>query len=951
MIDYLKKRTPHILLLTGCLFIGLLWLPSPVNQPVHTSSHDASSLLVPEKASKAARWSYFFNMLRSPSSNAIPTAVRYRELQHAQAIKSELAFKTQPNQMDFSWFEVGPSDVGGRTRALAIDLDNPDRMIAGGVSGGLWESTNNGLNWSPLNQEGGNLSVTYIAQDPRPGSRNIWYYASGEFSGNSASDPGRVAPYYGSGLYKSMDNGETWSLLPAATPNNLNRFDSPFDFVNRIAISPTTGTLFVASNALGIYRSDDGGNDFGPDLDEFSFPGPVLGGVNQHDWSDVAVNEDGVVLAVISSEGSETPTNSPGVYISNNDGLSWVNITPNTFPNNHDRSIVAFVPSNQDMAFVFTTTLAQRNGREDVRLHKIDVTTGASTNLSANLPNLSDAGDIDTQGGYNMALAVKPDDEDFVILGGTNVYRSRNGFSTSVVERTDFWIGGYDAISDRFVNYENHHPDQHIFLFDPRDANRLWTGNDGGIYVLDDVTVMNEVDWSDRNNGYNVTQFYTVALAPEAQDPRIAGGSQDNGTPYLRLDDLAAGSRNISVGDGTYLYFAEAAAYVGFQNGSILKLGYNAEDTPTLGGFSFIQPESASSQLFVNPFIVDPNNEDVMYYPSGSTLWRNNMLSSLRGGQTDSEGSDEGWSRVNGIPFVGLRTITAIAVSQDPAHILYYGASDTRANDPASPQLFRMEDATTSTGNNAVSISLPSSIEGGAYISDIAINPEDADEILVVFSNYEIVGLYHSTNGGASFTAVEGNLEGTGSASPGPSIRAATILPLGSETRYLVGTSTGLYSTTDLNGSNTVWTPEAPSTIGNSVVWDVTSRTSDNLVAVATHGRGLYVGSEDDSFNPTPNTDEFVLAPNFPNPFASTTTIIYDLPTQSRVSISVFNLAGRKIQDLLIDEVQETGRQFIEFNAASFPSGVYLYQLRAIPVGNDQNLGTFTKSRKMMIIK
>ncbi|MBX2821347.1 MAG: hypothetical protein KTR29_16755, partial [Rhodothermaceae bacterium] len=176
MIDYLKKRTSHILLLTGCLFIGLLWLPSPVNQPVHTSSHDASSLLVPEKASKAARWSYFFNMLRSPSSNAIPKAVRYRELQHAQAIKSELAFKTQPNQMDFSWFEVGPSDVGGRTRALAIDLDNPDRMIAGGVSGGLWESTNNGLNWSPLNQEGGNLSVTYIAQDPRPGSRNIWYY-------------------------------------------------------------------------------------------------------------------------------------------------------------------------------------------------------------------------------------------------------------------------------------------------------------------------------------------------------------------------------------------------------------------------------------------------------------------------------------------------------------------------------------------------------------------------------------------------------------------------------------------------------------------------------------------------------------------------------------------------------------------------------------------------------
>ena len=245
MIDYLKKRTSHILLLTGCLFIGLLWVPSPINQTLHIPPNDTDALLVPEKASKAARWSYFFNMLRSPSSNSIPNAVRYRELQHAQSIKNELAFNKQSNQMDFSWFEVGPSDVGGRTRALAIDINNPDRMIAGGVSGGLWESTNSGLSWSPLNLDGGNLSVTYIAQDPSPGNSNIWYYASGEFSGNSASDPGRVAPYYGSGLYKSIDNGETWNLLPAATPNNLNRFDSPFDFVNRIAISPTTGTVFV----------------------------------------------------------------------------------------------------------------------------------------------------------------------------------------------------------------------------------------------------------------------------------------------------------------------------------------------------------------------------------------------------------------------------------------------------------------------------------------------------------------------------------------------------------------------------------------------------------------------------------------------------------------------------------------------------------------------------------
>lgn len=949
MINKFKLRRSSILIALGCVLIGLFAYPLSVDLKKSAPLEEGSSTLKPEKASKAARSSYIFNTLRSPITNEIPKGVRYRELQHARSVKNAALQKNQSARSNFTWFEVGPTDVGGRTRALAIDLDNTNRMIAGGVSGGLWESTNSGLSWSPLNLDGGNLSVTYIAQDPRPSNRNIWYYSSGEFSGNSASDPGRVAPYFGSGVYKSLDNGQTWNLLAAASPNNINRFDSPFDFVSRIAISPVTGTLFIAANALGIYRSADGGNDFGPDLDGFSFPGPVLGGVNEHDWSDVAVNEDGVVLAVISSEGSNSQSNPPGVYISNNDGVTWNNVTPTTFPRDHDRSIVAFAPSNQDIAYIYTSTGVFRNGREDVRLHQINVQTATSTNLSGNIPTLSEAGNIDTQGGYNMALAIKPDDPDFILLGGTNAYRSRNGFSTSVVERTDFWIGGYDAVSDRFVNYENHHPDQHLFLFDPTDPNRLWTATDGGLYVTNDITVQNEVTWSDRNSGYNVTQFYTVALAEQAQDPRIAGGSQDNGTPFMRLDDLVAGSRNISVGDGTHLYFADAAAYVGFQNGSILKLAYNAEDTPVIGGFSFIQPESATNQLFVNPFAVDPNNEDFMYYPSGSVLWRNNSLSSLRGGQTDSEGSDEGWARVLGTPTIGLRVITALTVSNQPAHILYYGASDTRTMDPAVPSVFRLENAMTSTGTSVESIPLPSTVPGGGYVADIAVNPENADEILVVLSNYDIVGLFHSTNGGSSYTEVEGNLEGNPT-SQGPSIRAATILPLGSETQYIVGTSTGLYSTTNLDGSNTLWTPEAESIIGNAVVWDVASRTSDNLVAAATHGRGMYVGSQDD-FIPSTNPDDFVLAPNFPNPFASTTTIIYDLPERSQVSLAVFNLAGRKIEDLLINEEQETGRQFFEFNAASLPSGVYIYRIQITPLGTSQNLGTFTKSRKMMIIK
>lgn len=900
------------------------------------------------KASKAARWDYLLPMIRSPHTRQIPPHIRHRELQHAASIRGDAAFAGKSGAAEAEWFEVGPSDVGGRTRALAIDVDDPDRILAGGVSGGLWESTNAGSSWSPLNLDGGNLSVTYLAQDPRPGQTDVWYYASGEFRGNTASALGGSAPYFGSGVYKSTDDARTWSLLPAADPANLIAFDSPFDFVSRIVISPVTGSLFLASNAIGIYRSTDGGQSFGPT--PAPFPEPVLGGVNDHDWADVAVNREGVLLATLSSVGSnDTPDNAPGVYVSVDDGVSWLDITPNTFPNTHGRSVIAFAESDPDIAYIYTTTLTTVNDREDVRLHRIDLSTGQSRNLSSNIPRLSEVGNLNTQLAYNMSLAVKPDDEDFVVLGGTNLYRSRNGFSRANVDRLDYWIGGYSAVEDAFVNYDNHHPDQHILLFDPLDPDRLWTGNDGGVYRTDDITRQGVVTWSDLNQGYNITQFYSVGLSDESGDLRIAGGAQDNGTPFLRIDDLAAGSRNINAGDGTQLYFGDEFAYVGQQQGGLLRLTYNASGAPTFSGFSFIQPRSAGGQLFVAPFQVDPNDEDVMYYAAGADLWRNDRLSTLRGGQTDIDGSDEGWTELTGLPFLGPRVITALAISSRPAHVLYYAASDRRAENPLPPQLYRLENAPTGRGNNATSISIPGAVDG-SYVADIAVNPFDADEFLVVLSNYEIVGVYHSKNGGASYAAVEGNLIGN-PAIPGPSIRSAAILPGPDGARYYLGTSTGLYSTMTLDGLSTTWAPEGAGVIGQSVVWDLTSRPSDQLVAAATHGRGLFVGSLDPDFVVTPISETFELAQNYPNPFASTTRILFDLPTRSRVSISVFDLSGRKIADLALDQERETGRHEVVFNAASISSGVYLYRLEANPIETTDGLSSFTRTRKMMIVK
>ena len=98
------------------------------------------------------------------------------------------------------------------------------------------------------------------------------------------------------------------------------------------------------------------------------------------------------------------------------------------------------------------------------------------------------------------------------------------------------------------------------------------------------------------------------------------------------------------------------------------------------------------------------------------------------------------------------------------------------------------------------------------------INPENGNELLVVLSNYEVESLFHSSNGGDTWSAVGGNLEGES----GPSFRAAAIAPTdGGGSYYYAGTSIGLYMTDDLNGVDTEWIPTGLQTMGAPIIADL----------------------------------------------------------------------------------------------------------------------------------
>ena len=795
---------------------------------------------------KKERAEYFYMMLRDPATNKIPKGIRQKELAFAKELQEKSSLNKTSNLIGLSWSEAGPNDVGGRTRALAIDVNNPNIIIVGSASGGIWKSTNKGATWSLKSTTSQVLSVTCVAQDPRSGHTNTWYYASGEFNG-SAQDLGFTAYFSGAGIYKSTDNGETWNLLPNAKDDNFTQWSTPYDFVSDIKVNSSTGSVFIASHAYGIMRSTDGGNSFAL----------ILGGTNEHIYSDIDIAENGNIVASISSPfQGVTVTNQPGVYRSTNDGQNWTNITPNTFPIDHLRSEVEIAPSNPNTVYVLTFTGSLISEKyDDVRFHKINISNGTSEDRSASMPIFPFFGDemwFNTQNNYNMTLAIKPDDENFVIIGATNLYRSTNGFSTKPSNQKLDWIGGYHP--DNW-DYPNFHPDIHSYAFDPANPNSTWWGHDGGISYTSDIRTTNYqtyFPWENKNNAYNVTQFFMVAIPDEAGNDRIMGGTQDNGSPSFRFDGTnTTASEDISSGDGSYAYWGNNFAYTSTQNGVVLRVDYDVSGNPSLdNGFSNITPTGAENQLFINPYVVDPNNEDIMIYPAGNTLWRNNQLNSLPYNQTYASGMSNGWTNLGNAAPNGY-VITALALSTNsPSSRLYYAAVDYSSTQ-GTPKLFRFDNAQTGTSVADISIN---GLQNGMYIHNIAVNPNNGEELMVIISNYNVIGIYYSSNGGATFTEVEGNLEGDQN-NPGPSIRGASIWHYNGITSYIVGTSTGVYSTTNLNGSQTVWEQEGADVIGNVIVNYITSRPSDGRVVAGSHGRGAFVSDGSSSGAPRPVTD------------------------------------------------------------------------------------------------
>ena len=451
---------------------------------------------------------YFENIRKNPATGV------FNPEDMANAAKQVNSKSTRRSSIGLNWNEAGPDNIGGRTRAILIDKDNSDRVYAGSVSGGLFISDNAGGTWTPYNDQMENLAVSAIAQS----SNGDIYVATGcTFDANG----GISIP--GGGIMKSTDGGVTFDWLASTVPGSQANHQDDWSYVNRIKVDPNNPLHVYAGTGDGLMASTDGGQTW-------TSKSNFTCGVPSGRVDDVEFSTTGRLFAVMG--GSLIYSDNPSGDVCND-----YEVVPTTAGwSGSQRADLTVCPADPNKVYALQVSGGQLKAileSNDAGENWAGISPGFPT-LALDSTVALFGRDGFSQGFYDMAIEVYPNDCEKILVGGVQFYRANpnwervsSGFTTG-----DFYV----------------HSDIHYFTFDPKDDSKLYIGSDGGVgkslNAKDDV-----MRFIESNKGYNVTQFYSVAFSQEGV---IIAGSQDNGTNLMDPSQPGTGmvATEILGGDG-----------------------------------------------------------------------------------------------------------------------------------------------------------------------------------------------------------------------------------------------------------------------------------------------------------------------------------------------------------------------------------------------------------------
>ncbi len=746
----------------------LLLLSACATQAPHEKlRHDSLRNDSPDRAAE------YYAMRREGTEDVHRSYAIAREAMRSMARHSTLRADSDTNPSPSGrWRFLGPGNIGGRTRVLIIDPDDPRVMYAAGVSGGVWKSLTGGTQWTPVGDDLMNMAVNAMVLHPT--DRNVLYAGTGEGYFRE-EQRGTALPLRGNGIFLSRDGAETWTQLPSTAGQD-------FHWVNDLAISPHDPSRIYAATRTGVWRSKDAGTTWSNVVST-----TVKGGC-----LDLAFRADTGGDFLFASCGTFEQATVYRTANAEND-VAWEPVLAEPYMGRTTLAIAPSQPStiyalsasnepeagtNQGMLAVWRSDLGGDAGSwtAQVRNTSTDDVLGPFllTNDVTVAPELCEGIPQNklTMGWYCNAIAVDPVDPERVWVGGVDLFRSDDGARTW--GRASYWWSQNEEGGAPFV-----HADQHVIVFHPHfdgTTNRIaYFGNDGGVFRTTDArgevlagnaAICNEevfptIRFEPLNHDYGVTQFYHGTVLPDGHT--FLGGTQDNGTVRGTFEDGPNQWTKVFGGDGGYVAVDvdPAFVYAESQGGFVAR----SQD----GGKTFApfrEGLDGGNFLFVTPLATDPNRPLTVWL-GGAQMWR-----SSNGGI---------WFRASA-PFgsaAGLASAIAIAP----------GNSDRVLAGTNRGSIFRTNAATHSTAGTSWIATRPR--EG--FVSSITFDPSDTNVVYATYAGFGGAHVWMSIDGGATWSPRDGIDAG---ALPDIPVHSIAVDPTHGDRLYL-GTDLGVFVSLD----------------------------------------------------------------------------------------------------------------------------------------------------------
>lgn len=851
--------------------------------------------------------------------------------------------------LNLNWIPMGPNNAAGRTRTLIFDNKDPEfkTIYTGGVTGGIWKSTNLGLTWSQVNTQNDEvLRVTSMTQTPS----GIIYVGTGE---TYCLTDG----YVGTGLFRS-DDGNVFTLVPGTQPT-ANDPESNWAYITKLACSQS-GRIFAATNT-GLFYSDNG-NDWTNVIPGFAI--------------DVKIGPDGTVAAAVNKT----------VYIAaGGDIANFVNVSTgktNTLPNIKVGWIdLAIAPGDAKVMYASLADSATKS------LYNVYCSEDKGVSWRVVFPSNTNYNPLGTNGCYANTIAVYPEDPYRVLLGGDNMWIGQKFSSSGYYNWEEVSSSQTISIDPAFVPVSHH-----AYIFRPNDPSQVAIASDDGL----SIGTISSLGFSFQLMIKNmmISQFNSVAFSQSRT--AVLGGGQGIGMQYIpggyALNEPMNGEQIDSIGKNGGIGGNGGACAWSLINPNTMVYSLSgvtpplvrSEDkgvtpSPTFLGTRSATPAAPAFFSIYNweSFDYIYSQDSVTYYaitkdiPADSTVivLSNNAKFPLRyktpvtipmgdsvriqdviqsrfflANVKDTSGiymtkdllkfsKDPEWFKIAKVD--GKDPISCLTVSKDLS-VAWAGSEKGKLYRISNLQL--ANDSITADITSSTCIVSTQKLDiplfSGRYITSVSIAP-DNKTVLVTAGNYNNSNYIFLASNGLDSLPVFHSVQGALPAMP----VLSSIFEMSNPEKVIIGTDFGVFTTDNISAATPQWEYESTG-IGNVPVMEIKQQTNQGtyyhtmnnygIIYSATYGSGIFtdttfyapVGIRPVTGSPLAANELKV----YPNPTSSNVNISYKLENASMIDITVYDMTGRAVYYSSLGK-RQAGNHTESVDLSSIPTGTFLIRL------------------------